>query len=394
MANIQERRNIDGKLISFSIRVHRGRDKLGNQLKPYTTTFKVEPSWKEETARKKAEAYAAVFEAKCKNGTENDCRQSFEEFCEYVLDLKEKRGIKHSTICRYRELTQRIYPHIGHIKLKDLRVSTLNDFYTYLLTQNINKTNGKRLSPKTVLEHHRLISSVLEQAVKEGLVPSNIAHRADPPKVTKKDVNYFQPDQVKDIISAAENEPINKRMFIHLLLVTGARRGELLGLKWEYVDFKNNRIYICNNILYSPARGVYESTPKTANSKRYISLPDETMELLKEYKDWQDERIEYFMGYYQDKGYVFAQDNGNPMHPDSITNYLTKFSKKYNLPHINAHAFRHTMASLLYYNGADSVSISGRLGHAQVSTTANIYAHIIDKADRKNAELLSGILKN
>ena len=177
-------------------------------------------------------------------------------------------------------------------------------------------------------------------------------------------------------------------------MVTGARRGELLGLKWENVDFENNRIYICNNILYSSVLGVYESTPKTANSKRHISLPAETMLLLKEYKEWQDGRIEYFMGYYQDKGYVFTRDNGEPVHPDSITNYLNKFSKKYNLPHINAHAFRHTMASLLYYNGADSVSVSGRLGHAQVSTTANIYAHIIDKADRKNAELLSEVLKN
>ena len=98
MADIQERRNKDGKLISYSIRVHRGRDKYGKQLKPHTTTFKVEPSWKEETARKKAETFAAVFEVKCKNGTENDCRQTFEEFCEYVIDLKEKRGIKHSTI--------------------------------------------------------------------------------------------------------------------------------------------------------------------------------------------------------------------------------------------------------------------------------------------------------
>lgn len=191
MASIQERRNKNGKLVSFSIRVHRGRDKYGKQLKPYTTTFKVEPSWKEETARKKAEAFAAVFESNCKNGTENDCRQSFEEFCEYVIDLKEKRGVKHSTICRYRELTRRIYPHIGHIKLKDLRVGMLNDLYTYLLTQNINKRNGKKLSPKTVLEHHRLISTVLEQAVKEGIVPSNIAHRADPPKVIKKGCELF-----------------------------------------------------------------------------------------------------------------------------------------------------------------------------------------------------------
>lgn len=329
---------------------------------------------------------------KCKSGIANDCRQSFEEYCEYVLKLKEQRGVKHSTICRYRELTTRIYPHIGHIKLKDLRVNMLNELYTYLLTKSTNKHNGKQLSPKTVLEHHRLISTVLEQAVKEELLPSNLAHRADPPKFIRADVNYFQPEQVIAIQKASLKEPIKWRVMIHLLLITGARRGELLGLKWGNVDFDNNRIYICKSILYTPDIGIYEETTKTPTSKRYISLPDETMSLLKDYKHWQEEQIIYFMGYYQDQGYLFARDNGNPMHPDSVTDYLNKFSQKYNLPHINPHAFRHTMASLLYYNGADSVSVSNRLGHAQVSTTANIYAHIINDADRKNAELLSKVM--
>ena len=79
------------------------------------------------------------------------------------------------------------------------------------------------------------------------------------------------------------------------------------------------------------------------------------------------------------------------MHPDSVTDYLKKLSKRYGLPHLNPHAFRHTMASMLYYNGVDSVSISKRLGHAQVSTTSNIYAHVIESADKKNAEILSNI---
>jgi integrase len=120
----------------------------------------------------------------------------------------------------------------------------------------------------------------------------------------------------------------------------------------------------------------------------------EVIELLKEYKQWQKEQIEYFQGYYVDKGYVFTQDNGNVIHPDSITDYFKKFSKKYALPHINPHAFRHTMASILFYNGVDSVSISSRLGHAQVSTTANIYAHVIEDADSKNAAILSKVLNS
>ena len=79
------------------------------------------------------------------------------------------------------------------------------------------------------------------------------------------------------------------------------------------------------------------------------------------------------------------------MHPDTVTDWLNKFSSRHNLPHINPHAFRHTMASMLYFNGVDSVSISKRLGHAQVSTTANIYAHVMEAADQKSAEILSDI---
>lgn len=391
MANIQERRNKDGKLISYSIRVHRGRGADGRQLKPYTATFDVLPTWKEETARKKAEAFASVFEKECRDGIKANNRQRFDGYCDYVIGLKEQRGVKHSTIVRYKELTTRIYPAIGHIKLCDLRVDHLNDLYTALSANGLNKKTGGKLSTKTIVEHHRLISTVLEQAFKERLIVFNVARQAELPRMEKKEVNYFQVDQVTAIRNALENEPPKWRMLVHLLLITGARRGEILGLKWDKVDFDKNRIYICNSILYTPDRGVYEDTPKTEKSKRFVTLPYETMAELKEYRKHQaKEFLAHGMGC--DLGnYVFTQIDGSAMHPDSVTDYLKKFSKKYDLPHINAHAFRHTMASLLYFNGVDSVSISKRLGHAQVSTTANIYAHVIEEADQRNAEILSDI---
>ena len=391
MANIQERRNKDGKLISYSIRVHRGRGADGKQLKPYTATFEVLPTWKEETARKKAEAFASIFEKECRDGIKTDNRQRFDGYCDYVIGLKEQRGVKHSTIVRYKELTTRIYPAIGHIKLCDLRVDHLNDLYTSLSADGLNKKTGGKLSTKTIIEHHRLISTVLEQAFKERLVIFNVSRQAELPRMEKKDVNYFQPEQVEAIRNALENEPPKWKMLVHLLLITGARRGEILGLKWDKIDFEKNRIYICNSILYSPDIGIYEDTPKTERSKRFVALPVETINELKSYKQYQAQEFIKNGIPYNFNGFVFSQVDGTAMHPDSVTDYLKKFSKKYNLPHINAHAFRHTMASLLYFNGVDSVSISKRLGHAQVSTTANIYAHIIEEADQRNADILSDI---
>jgi len=391
MANIQERRDKDGKLISYSIRVHRGRGADGKQLKPYTTTFEVSPTWAEKSARKKAEAFAATFEKECRMGITSDSRQTFQSYAEYVLELKERRGDKHSSIADYKLMSKRIYPAIGHIKLRELRPDHLNSFYADLAKPGQNKRTGGKLSNKTILRHHRFISIVLAQAVREGLVPFNAASRAEPPKAEKKEANHLQKDDIAAILKALETEPIKWQMLVHMLMITGARRGEIIGLKWKNVDFDNNRIYICNTVYYTPDRGVYESSPKTESSKRYIALPAQTMQELKKYRVWQYEERLKLGAYYQNQDYVFSQDNGNVMHPDSLATWLARFSKRHGLPHINPHAFRHTMASMLFFNGMDAVSISKRLGHAQVSTTSDIYAHVIAEADKKNADILGDI---
>lgn len=232
---------------------------------------------------------------------------------------------------------------------------------------------------------------MLDQAEKESLVPSNVACKATLPKLERHEVTCFQPEQMEAIRDALELEPIKWRTLTHMLLITGARRGEILGLKWDKVDFEGNKIDICNNVLYSADRGIYEDSPKTATSSRYVTLPLETMKLLRKYRAWQNEERLRLGEYYQYQGFVFAQDNGKSMHPDSVTTWLDRFSKRHNLPHISPHAFRHTMASMLYFNGVDSVSISKRLGHAQVSTTANIYAHVMEEADQRNADILADV---
>ena len=391
MANIQPRYGKDGKLISYSIRVHRGRGPDGRQLKPWTATFDVSPKKSKKTARKKAADFAATFERDCKAGLIGDGRRRFDDYCDYCIDLKEQRGIKHSTIFRYRELTKRIYPAIGHIKLCDLRADHLNNLYTDLMKPGLNNRTGGSLSQSTVRKYHNLISTVLGQAVKEGLVPFNVADRTIKPKAEKPEVQYFQPDEIAKIRDALESEPIKWKTLVHMMLITGARRGEVLGLKWDKVDFERNQIYICNSIQYRPDIGVYEESPKTETSVRFVTLPLETMKLLRKYRAWQNEERLRLGEYYQYQGFMFSQDNGQPMHPDSVKRWLNKFSARHDLPHINPHAFRHTMASMLYFNGVDDVSVSKRLGHAQVSTTSNIYAHVIEQADQRNADILADV---
>lgn len=251
--------------------------------------------------------------------------------------------------------------------------------------------NMEPLADKTILAYHRLISIVLSQAEKEMLVPYNAAAKATPPKATKKASNYFQPETISEILKALEAEPRKWQLITHLLLVTGCRRGEIMGLKWEKVDFNNNRVKIDRALIVTPSMGVQESTTKTSDI-RYLTLPQETMDLLKQHRRDQL-RLQLANGdRWIHTGYVFTQDNGDRMNPDSITAWLNDFSKRHSLPHINPHAFRHTVASVLLANGTDIVTVAAQLGHASASTTENFYAHIIEENKAKASECIADVL--
>lgn len=244
------------------------------------------------------------------------------------------------------------------------------------------------LSTTSILAYHRFIHIVLAQAEKEMLVPYNAADKATPPQKEKTEVGTFQTSELIAIRDAAAQEPIKWQMIIHLLMITGCRRGEIVGLKWDRVNWKDSSIRIDTTLLYTPERGVYESTTKTG-AERTIKLPKETMDLLRQYRVWQLETRLANGDRWKETPFVFTGENGGYMAPDTLSGYLSRFEKKYNLPHIHAQKFRHSMASVLYFSGADPVSISKRLGHAQVSTTQNIYSHLIEQADTQSAERIA-----
>ena len=251
--------------------------------------------------------------------------------------------------------------------------------------------NLKPLSNKTVLEHHRFIHTVLDQAEKEMLVPYNAAAKASPPSVSRKTPNYFQPEQITDILDALEDEPEKWRVLTHLLIVTGCRRGEIAALKWSKVDLEAGRLEISANLCYSKERGIYETTTKTGGT-RYVNIPRETVALLRRYRTSQG-MLQLANGdRWQDTGYLFTQDNGLPMNPTSITAWLRKFSIRRGLPHANPHAFRHSVASILISAGTDIVTVSKQSGHSQVSTTGDIYSHVIEGAKAQATECIADIM--
>ena len=253
------------------------------------------------------------------------------------------------------------------------------------------------LSSTTARYHHIFIHTVLENAVKEMLIPYNAADRATPPKIAKHKANYFQQDPVNAILNAAENENLKWKALLHLLLCTGGRRGEVCGLKWTDIDWTFNTISIERCAYYEPEHGTYIDIPKNESSVRRIKLPPETMELLKQYRDEYFEPLRIAAGErWCGDGFVFVKDTGKEIgrviNPCCVTGYCRRFSERYGLPHINPHSFRHTCASILYFAGMDSVSISNMLGHAKTSTTANIYSHVITEAQSRAAAAMGEII--
>ena len=458
MAYIEPRRNALGQITSYRIVVSAGLDYQGKQIKRRSIWTPPTYGMSETQMEREARAAAYKFEEQIKNGYELDNKQTFSEYAQYVMDLKERNGISPRTLDRYLEMLPRINQAIGHIKLCDLRPRHLNDLYRDLCGDGVrldtkravaklslNKTLrrariskaelGRRahvaastitavtrgdpvllstaqaiadafemnmsalftvqeddspLSKKTVLEHHRLISSILSQADKELLVPYNAAHKATPPKPQKPDRDYYQPDEMRQILKALENAPVLWKTIAYLLIDTGCRRGEIAGLRWEKVNFETGVITIDRALLYSPKRGVYEGTTKTKNF-RALRLAPQSLEMLKKWTEEYERLKKSNAAQWVDTPYIFVKENGEPIHPDSITYWLNKFSNEHDIPHLHPHAFRHTAASTLIANGVDLVTTAAELGHANATTTATIYAHQIALARANAADVRAGV---
>lgn len=238
------------------------------------------------------------------------------------------------------------------------------------------------LKPGTIHTYHRTLSAVLYRAVKWGYIKSNPASCMDLPSLANRKAKYLDEPDARRLLELLQAEPIKWRALITFDLLSGLRRGEILGLRWDDVDMDAQTIVISQTSNYIPTKGVYTDTPKTATSNRPLKLSRSAFLLLLEYKRWQDAQREKLGDAWEDQdGRVFTTDTGRPMFPDSVSQWFTKFVHRTGLPKVTVHSLRHTYASLMIANGTPLVVVSHKLGHAQTSTTANIYAHVIASAE-------------
>ena len=254
-------------------------------------------------------------------------------------------------------------------------------------------TKHTTLSAKTIQHYHRFISSILQTAVQWQIILYNPCDRVKPPKVEQKESRFLDDVEVMELFHCLEKQPIQYKTLITLLVYTGMRRGEVCGLKWSDIDFNNQTITIQRTLLYLPNKGIFEDTPKTNTSQRIIKVADTALQLLKEHKRNQSIQRLQCGDQWQELNYIFAQWNGKPIHPDSLTAWFKQFINKNQLPDVSIHSLRHTNASLLIANGVKIPPVSKRLGHAPPATTTKIYAHAIKSADEAASNTLQNILK-
>lgn len=248
------------------------------------------------------------------------------------------------------------------------------------------------LSDKTIRSHHALILSILEKAVKWNILLTNPAKRAEAPRMERRTPQYLDENGARDLLDALDSEDIQKQVMVKLLMLFGMRRGELLGLKWQDIDFERETITINQTIQYLPGKGVFESTTKTTSSQRTVKAAPYTLQMLRQYQAWQAAERLKAGDRWTDHGYIFTRYNGEPIQPDYFTSWFKDFVRRNNLPDIHVHSLRHTSATLLIADGTPLTTVAQRLGHANAGTTTKIYAHAIQSADAAAAEALESKL--
>lgn len=355
--------------------------------------------------KKDAEVELAKFVTEVQNGLVIDGKSlKFSEFTEIWKRDYGSKELAPSTYKRYcRMLETRLLPYFGHFYINKIKPTDIMKFYDLLEkdTQLVRKkgNNGsktkKPLSGKTILEHHRLLRAMLHKAVYWQLIVANPAERVQPPKARKPKRRSYDDDQTKILLENLEllpSEDTKYKVAIILTVFTGVRLGELMGLEWQDVDFKNGIISINRSSQYLADMGVFTKVPKTESSIREIAIPEFIIALLDEYKLWYEEQKSIYGELWTNSDRLFVQADGKPMHPSTISKWFVKYVGQIGLPVINFHGLRHTNASLLVAQNIDIAVISARLGHAQISTTLDFYVHTLLSHNRKAGYALENLL--
>ncbi len=428
MANIKK---IEGKRgISYKITVSNGYDMQGKKI-VVTTTYKPDASSPKQQ-EKEVVKYAMEFEDKVKKGVCFDGEKiSFEEFTDKWL-VYVKDDLAYSTYQCYEDIVRnRMIPYFRGYKIGKIKLPMVEEFY---------KSMSNDYAYSSIKKIDIVLGSMFKTAIRWGMININPCANAKLPKNKKKasDLKFLTPQQSLMFLTSLdityetlykghgriddtgiayyvndyyENKtvPTQFKVFYNLALFCGLRRGEILALHWYDINFEEKVIHITKSITKTE-HGIDFKEPKTQTSIRTVSIPDSIIPLLKKYKK-EYRMLQIQLGdYWKGEDNLFIQVDGKLMGRSTPYHHFKRHIKKYNdwvmnhkeeaiiknleqLPDIPLHGLRHSCATLLNYLGVNIIDISNLLGHAQTSTTMNIYAHSFEEQKRVTSKKIDEFLK-
>jgi integrase len=376
MANVEKR----GKN-SFRLNVITGYDSDGIPIRERKTV----------KAKNKTEAKLMLSEFETEINQGKYIKTSTITLSKFFEDWKEKYAndaLTPDTLQNYVDiLKNRILPIYGHMKLSDIQTIHVINFMNDL------KKDGKRLDGKegslsesTMANCFRAFDNIMSRAAEWKLIKENPAAAVKQPKVKMKKTEVYSADEINVLLLLLEKYPFHWRVLVLLAISTGAREGEIAGLEWKHINFEKGTVLIEQSITDATGVGVKVKATKNGRS-RIVSLPLPLLQMLKKLK-FQRTNERLLIGdrwEWKEHFFIFANEFGKPIRPDSISQWWSRFIKKNKIKKIRFHDLRHTSATLLINEGVHAKVISERLGHADISTTMNIYGHVLSEADQAAA---------
>lgn len=278
-------------------------------------------------------------------------------------------------------LRNRIVPGIGQVQLGDLRPSHLQRLYADLVAAG--------LSPQTVRHVHAIVRRAFNRAVDWGRLPLTPVRGLDLPRTHRRELRTWSPTEAKTFLQSVAGD--RDGALYTVLLTSGLRRGELLGVRWADVRWHDNALQITQQLVQS-GKELHIGPPKTRRSERVVALDDNTMQVLRQHRAKQaEEQLAWGPGY-TTSGLIFTREDGSCCIPSSVSRRWLTLQEGLDLPRLRLHDARHTHATLALEAGVPLTVVSERLGHSTITLTANTYGHVRPAVAREAADKVGGLL--
>jgi integrase len=320
--------------------------------------------------KKEAQAHLAAWRVEIDKGAAVDrSQQTVAQLLVYWLDTYARHNVRAKTLEDYeRTIRVHIIPALGVVPVQKLTPDQLQSFYSDKLAAGCGK--------RTVELCHLRLSQALKMAVELGFVARNVAQAVKPPRARAREMQTWDAAEVQRFLQEVAQSPYGPIWAV--VLATGMRRGEVLGLRWQDVDFERRVLHVRQSV--TPVGGAAQIGPTKNNRRRDIhAIHPSVLAALREHKAAQNERRLLLGAAWHDHDLVFPTSIGTPINPNNLVRDYNRLVERAGVRRIRIHDQRHTHASLMLQMGIDVKVVSERLGHARTSTTMDIYAHVTSR---------------